>query len=271
MQIAVNGTRLSFDVEGPALVPHRSSMRERPTVILIHGGPASYDHSYFKPHFSRLADVAQVVYLDLRDHGRSARHDPEDWSFETCADDVRAFCDVLSIDRPLVLGHSMGGFIAMLYGARHPGHAGGLILVSTNARFDLDRLVGGFRRAGGDDVAELAGRDYGGEPVTDAEWARVFEAFGPNRPTAEELARRVRNPALAPRGMELLRRFDIVDRLDQSPARRSSASANSIRSLPSTHHAKSSLGSLPGSRPSRSSRAPATSPGSTCRTASGRS
>jgi len=38
MQIAVNGTRLWFDVEGPALVPHRASMRERPTVILIHGG-----------------------------------------------------------------------------------------------------------------------------------------------------------------------------------------------------------------------------------------
>jgi proline iminopeptidase len=215
MQIAVNGTRLWFDVDGPALVPDRSSMRERPTVILIHGGPASYDHSYFKPHFSRLADVAQVVYLDLRDHGRSARDDPEDWSFETCADDVRAFCDALSIDRPFVLGHSMGGFVAMLYGARHPDHAGGLILLSTNARFDLDRLAAGFRRAGGDDVAELTRLDYGGEPVTDAEWAKVFEAFGPNRPSADELARRVRNPALAPRGMELLRRFDVVDQLDR--------------------------------------------------------
>ncbi|HET9522124.1 MAG TPA: alpha/beta hydrolase [Candidatus Limnocylindrales bacterium] len=107
----------------------------------------------------------------------------------------------------------MGGFVAMLYGARHPDHASGLILLSTNARFDLGRLTEGFRRAAGDEVAELARRDYGGEPVTDAEWARVFTAFGPNRPTAEALARRVRNPALAPRGMELLRRFDVVDQL----------------------------------------------------------
>lgn len=47
------------------------------------------------------------------------------------------------------------------------------------ARFDLERLVEGFRRIGGDDVAELARRDYRGDDVTDAEWASVFAAFGP--------------------------------------------------------------------------------------------
>jgi pimeloyl-ACP methyl ester carboxylesterase len=213
MQIEVNGTRLWFDVEGAALVPDGSTMRERQTVVLLHGGPGGYDHSYFKPHFSRLAIVAQVVYLDLRDHGRSARHDPADWSFELCADDVRAFCDALGIVRPIVFGHSMGGFIAMLYAARHPDHAGGLILQSTFARFDLDRLVEGFRRSAGDEVAELARRDYGGDPVTDAEWARVFAAFGPNTPSPDELARRVRNPEIGLYGMDLLRSFDVVDQL----------------------------------------------------------
>jgi pimeloyl-ACP methyl ester carboxylesterase len=73
MQIEVNGTRLWFDVDGPALVPDGDHMRERPTLVLVHGGPGGYDHSYFKPHFARLTGEAQVVYLDLRDHGRSAR------------------------------------------------------------------------------------------------------------------------------------------------------------------------------------------------------
>jgi pimeloyl-ACP methyl ester carboxylesterase len=213
MHVEVNGTRLWFDVEGPALVSDGSRMRERPTVVLVHGGPGGYDHSYFKPHFARLTDEAQVVYLDLRDHGRSARHDPADWSFELCADDLRAFCDAVGIVGPVVLGHSMGGFVVMLYGARHPGHAGGLILQSTNARFDLGRLVEGFRRFGGDDVAELARREYAGDSVTDEEWARVFAAFGPHIPSADELARRVRNPALGEAGMELLRGFDVVDEL----------------------------------------------------------
>jgi proline iminopeptidase len=213
LQVEVNGTRLWFDVEGPALVPDGATMRDRPTLVLIHGGPATYDHSYFKPHFGRLFDGVQLVYLDLRDHGRSARHDPADWSFEICADDVRAFCDTLGIARPVVFGHSMGGFVTMLYGARHAGHAGGLILQSTFARFDPARLAEGFRRRAGDEVAELAGRDFGGDSVTDEEWARVFTAFGPVVPTAEELARRVGNHALDQPGMALLRKLDVVDQL----------------------------------------------------------
>jgi proline iminopeptidase len=214
MEIAVNGTRLWFDVEGAALVPHGPAMRRRPTIVLIHGGPASYDHSYFKPHFSELGRIAQVVYLDLRDHGRSARHDAAAWSFEACADDIRAFCDALSIERPIVLGHSMGGMVAILYGARHPGHAGGLILQSTMARFDLQRLVDGFRRFGGEAVAELARRDYGGGPeISDAEWDRVYAVFGPHVPGEEQLARRVGNAALGEPGGELLTSFDAVDLL----------------------------------------------------------
>jgi hypothetical protein len=72
MHIDVNGTRLWFDVDGRALVPCGNQMRQRPVVVLVHGGPRVYDHSYFKPDFARLAGRAQVVYLDLRRHGRLA-------------------------------------------------------------------------------------------------------------------------------------------------------------------------------------------------------
>jgi len=216
MQVEVNGTRLWFDVDGPAVVPNGPGMRERPTVVLVHGGPGSYDHSYFKPDLASLTGVAQVVYLDLRDHGRSGRQDPADWTFEACADDVRAFCDVLGIVRPIVFGHSMGGFVAMLYGARHPRHGGALVLQSTMARFDLARLVESFRRVAGDEVAELARRSYGGDPVSDAEWSRVFTAFGQRVPDVEQLARRIRNAEVGVRGMELLRTLDVVDQLSRT-------------------------------------------------------
>ena len=213
MQVDVNGTRLWFDVDGQALVPRGDSMEPRPTLVLLHGGPGSYDHSYFKPWFSRLADRMQIVYLDLREHGRSDRGDPANWSFEACADDVRAFCDTLGIERPIALGHSMGGFVAMLYGSRHPGHAGGLILLSTFARFDLDRLTEGFRSVAGDEVGELGRRAYGDEDVTDEVWARVFAAFGPHIPTDEELARRVRNTAVNERGGRLMTELDLLAEL----------------------------------------------------------
>jgi proline iminopeptidase len=84
------------------------------------------------------------------------------------------------------------------------------VLLSTLARFDLPRLVAGFRRFAGDDVARLAERDYGGDPVSDEEWARVFAAFGPHVPGPEALARRIRNLELGRHGMERMRRLDVV-------------------------------------------------------------
>jgi pimeloyl-ACP methyl ester carboxylesterase len=213
MHLDVNGTRLWFDVDGPVLVPTDGPMQERPTVVLIHGGPGVYDHSYFKPHFAPLAEHAQVVYLDLRDHGRSEWGDASAWTFEACADDIRAFCDTLGIARPIVFGHSMGAPIVLLYGARHPGHAAGLIVQSGFARWDTPRMVEGFRRVAGDEVAAIAGRSYSGESVPADEWSRVFAAFGPNRPLKEREAHTPANLELNEHGMDRIRETDIVDQL----------------------------------------------------------
>ena len=213
MEIAANGIKLWFDVDGLALVPHGDQMGTRPTVILVHGGPGGFDHAYFKPDFARLTPHAQVVYLDLRGHGRSTWGDAAAWSFEACADDIRAFCDALGITRPVVLGHSMGAPIVLLYAARHPGHAGALIVQSGFARWDHARLVDGFRRAAGDTVAEMAARGYAGEPTTDDEDARVFAAFGRHVPDDEQRSRTPRNAALNGYGMGLIRKLDILDQL----------------------------------------------------------
>jgi pimeloyl-ACP methyl ester carboxylesterase len=213
MHIDVNGTRLWFDVDGPALVPDGNEMRRRPTVVLVHGGPGVWDHSYFKPDFAPLAEHAQVVYLDLRGHGRSDWGDAATSSFDTWADDVRVFCDSVGIPKPIVFGHSMGAPIVLLYCARHPGHAAGIAVQSGFARFDIPRLVEGFRRVAGDDVADIAGRSFRGEEVSDEEWARVSAAFGPHVPDKEQGARPPKNLELNTYGMELVRRVDIADQL----------------------------------------------------------
>jgi pimeloyl-ACP methyl ester carboxylesterase len=215
VHVDVKGTRLWFDVDGTASVPDGSDMRERPTVVLLHGGPGSFDHSYFKPDFAGLAQAAQVVYLDLPGHGRSEWGDPAAWSFELCADAVRDFCDAVGIAEPVVYGHSLGGFVALAYAVRHPGHAGALVLQSTHARFDLGRIVEGFRRAGGDEVAAIAERAYGGDgrSVDPEDWARCWRLFGPRVPTAEERARTVVNGELNACGLERMRGFDVIDQL----------------------------------------------------------
>jgi pimeloyl-ACP methyl ester carboxylesterase len=213
MQIDVNGTRLWFDVDGSVLVPDGSSMRQRPTVVLVHGGPGVWDHSYFKLDFARLAEHAQVVYLDLRGHGRSGWGEAAAWSLEACAEDVRGFCEAVGVADPIVFGHSMGAPIVLLYGARHPGHAAALIVQSGFARWDPQRVVEGFRRVAGDEVAELAERSYSGQEVPDDEWARVAAAFGPHVPDEEQRARPRKNLELNSPGMELVRRVDIVAQL----------------------------------------------------------
>src|SRR5690242_3526498 len=75
MYVKVNGTRLFFDVVGSRLQPIGEEMKPKPVVIALHGGPG-YDHSYLRS-LDPLGEVAQVVYLDLRGQGRSARHHKE--------------------------------------------------------------------------------------------------------------------------------------------------------------------------------------------------
>ncbi len=162
MKIRVRDTALFFDVEGAKLVVDGSRLREKPTLVLLHGGPG-FDHSTFKPSFSDLADLAQVVYLDHRGNGRSERETRERWTLPDWADDLREFCDALEIERPIVLGQSFGGMVAMAYATRHPDHPGGLILSSTTARTRLDRVLDAFERLGGSEAREAA-RAYWDEP-----------------------------------------------------------------------------------------------------------
>jgi pimeloyl-ACP methyl ester carboxylesterase len=158
MRVQVNGTTLFFDVEGAKLVADGGSMLERPTVVLLHGGPG-FDHSNFKPEFSQLADVAQLIYVDHRGNGRSDRDNPDSWDLDTWADDVKGLCDALEIARPIVLGWSFGGFVAMAYAARYPDHPAKLILQSTSARLDVERIVAAFEEIGGP-VAAAAAREF---------------------------------------------------------------------------------------------------------------
>ena len=74
MRANIRDTEIYFDIEGAALVPDGDRMRERPVALVLHGGPGG-DHTGFKPSFSPLAAHMQLVYVDHRGQGRSARGD----------------------------------------------------------------------------------------------------------------------------------------------------------------------------------------------------
>ncbi len=149
------GIRLFVDIEGSGLHPDGPRLREKPTLLLVHGGPG-FDHSGFRPFFSRLSDLAQIVYFDLRGHGRSDPRPPAEWTLDNFADDIVRLCDRLGIEKPVVLGQSFGGFVAQRYIARHPAHPAKVVLSSTSHHYGLERKVAWFGRLGGPQAAAAA-------------------------------------------------------------------------------------------------------------------
>src|SRR5665213_1989128 len=130
MRVLVGDTHLFFDVEGAKYVPDGPVLRERPTVLLLHGGPG-FDHSSYKPAYSTLSALAQIVYLDHRGHGRSDPAPASQMNLAQWADDAAEFCRVLEIEKPVVYGLSFGGMVAQALAIRHPELASKIILDST--------------------------------------------------------------------------------------------------------------------------------------------
>lgn len=155
MFVTVNGARLYFDVEGAGLVADGDRMRAKPTLVLLHGGPGA-DHSIYKPAFSALSDIAQIIYYDQRGNGRSEIGDPQTWSLAQWGDDVKGLCDALGVEKPIVYGASFGGYVAQAYATRHPNHPSKLILTSTAARYDFPLMFEAFGRIGGVEAQEVA-------------------------------------------------------------------------------------------------------------------
>jgi len=173
MHVMVNGLRLFFDVVGEKLTPNGRRMRERPTVLLLHGGPG-FDHSMFKPAFEPLTDIAQLIMLDHRGNGRSDHGDPALWTLAQWGDDVAAFCQALGIERPIVLGYSFGGFVAQSYAIRHPDHPSKLILYSTAPVLQDEPVLDAFEAIGGKDARAVAERYFTVRTeATTAEFRRI--------------------------------------------------------------------------------------------------
>lgn len=157
MRVAVGDTHLYFDVEGMGLVPDGPVMRERPVVVCLHGGPG-FDHTMVKSSLAPLADVAQLIFPDHRGQGRSDASEPARWNLDTWIDDMRGFCEALGLERPIILGQSFGGVVAMGAAIRYPDLMEKLIVSSSIARFRLDRALPMFEQLGGAKARDVAER-----------------------------------------------------------------------------------------------------------------
>ena len=141
------GIELAYDDVGTGL-----------PLLFIHGWP--HNRSLWAAQLSGLPTHARCVAPDLRGFGGSSVSAP--YSINQYADDLAAFLGVLGIDRAVVCGVSMGGYVALSMLRRHPSLLRALILTSTRATADTPearvkraRLIEFVREHG---VEELAGR-----------------------------------------------------------------------------------------------------------------
>jgi pimeloyl-ACP methyl ester carboxylesterase len=193
MFVTVNDARIFFDTVGAGLAIDGERMVQKPALIVMHGGPG-FDHSTLRPYFDRFADTHQVVYIDHRGNGRSGGA-PETWTLAQWGDDVKALCDALGIEKPVVYGNSFGGMVAMAYAARHPDHPSKLILSSTAARMHLDETYRILEARGGPEARAVAERFW--KTTSNADFADYMRVCSPlyNPPgdvTAEQAAPRRR-------------------------------------------------------------------------------
>ena len=85
-----------------------------------------------------LGERYRVIAMNLRGHGDSGPSPDRQFSFDSWDDDAHAIVTTLGLDRPVIMGHSLGGRVAFVYGARHPENTRGVVVVDVGPGFPED-------------------------------------------------------------------------------------------------------------------------------------
>jgi pimeloyl-ACP methyl ester carboxylesterase len=140
-QLVLDGVPLSYEEAG------------EPPVLLVHGWCC--DHTYFAPQFEHFVKKGRrVVAVDLRGHGRIDKpHQP--YTMQVFADDIARMCERLGLEKPVVVGHSMGGIVAFDLAARYPNLTSAVVMLDAAVV-----LPSGVRAAIPSFLEELRGPGY---------------------------------------------------------------------------------------------------------------
>lgn len=110
---------------------------ESPPLVLIHGGSA---HAHWWDHIAReLAHDYRVIALDSRGHGESGWASPPAYEIEDYVADIAAVVEALQLAPFVLIGHSLGGFIALTYATRFAASLKALIVVDMGPRLPYSR------------------------------------------------------------------------------------------------------------------------------------
>ncbi len=187
---------------------------DKPPLVLLHGFTDSA--ACWFPATDSLEQDYDVILVDARGHGKSQRIAGIGFRNEALADDVAGLIKALHLNKPAVLGHSMGGLTALILAANYPDLAGCLLMEDPpfSAPATAGEITAWMRQWGasvrqwqGDSLEDLMAAEHERSPRwSEAElkpWAEskhqldldVFEAHLP-RPTWQSLMPKVECPIL---------------------------------------------------------------------------
>ncbi len=117
------------------------SLNKKP-IVLIHGFP--YDHTMWDKQIDELKSQYYCVSYDIRGLGESPIGDGQ-YTMESFVDDLEAIINELKLDKPVLCGLSMGGYISLRAIERNESNYSGIILCDTRSSSDTDE--GKIKRA----------------------------------------------------------------------------------------------------------------------------
>lgn len=142
--------------------------RGGPAVVFIHS--LAGNAQQWKPQLAHLRRTRRAVALDLRGHGRSDAPADGALALDAYAADVRKTMDALGIERAVLVGHSMGGGVAVAFADLWPERALGLVLVDPiddPSKRPADGTVDAF-------IKQLDGADY--ERSITGYWTTILQS-----------------------------------------------------------------------------------------------
>jgi pimeloyl-ACP methyl ester carboxylesterase len=210
MRVRANGIEIAFESHGRG---------ERP-LVLVHG--FSGFRQDFAGQLPELARHGRVLAPDLRGHGESGRGEAGSYGFAALVADLLGLLDALGIERADVLGHSMGGMIALRAALAAPERVASLVLMSTSAgplgfvdRTQLALAGRVAREAGMPALAQILRARAAGDAARGEADRRIEKEWGEERFWGWRTARvAAMDPAAyAPLALALAEQEDLTPRL----------------------------------------------------------
>jgi len=135
-------------------IRYHAEGRGEPALVFIHGW--SGDRSHWAEQVTRFSADREVIALDLAGHGDSGR-DRYSWTIESLGEDVRAVVLALDLKRVILVGHSLGGPVALAAASRMQGRVAAV--VGVDAFHDVERRLDSGRAAA---LVERWEKDFAG-------------------------------------------------------------------------------------------------------------